>query len=665
MGKENIKIESIPVVSVIITCYNYAKYLSESVSSVVRQTFQNLEIIIVDDGSTDDTVITAESLQKENPKHNIKLISQNNSGVANARNKGIEQSHGKYILCLDADDMIDPEMLSESVDILRHQPAVDIVYTDRMDFGEKEKITPAGDFDKEKLLFQNCISYCALFKREIWDKVGGYRTNVDGCEDWDFWIAVSAMGYKGYRIPKPLFRYRQHREGLYFRLMENFTLKKAQIILNNHAFYEANDVQAAHKRFFRKDEKNPTFSVILPTYNRPELLKNAIESVLSQTYNDFELLVVNDGGVEVESIVNKCDSKKIKYFNREKNRGVANARNYGLFWARGKYICYLDDDDMYLENHLETLISHYESYNSKAVYTDAFRTVREKSNGSFIVKDKDIRYSLDFNHNEILINNFIPIICLSHERWCLEEAGVFDESLEVFEDWDFIIRLSQKFALTHIKETTGEYSWQPLGDSLMRKHSNSLFEATKTIYQKHFNLSQNNTYILEAQKEFLKNSFSERTSMSSDCYAIYNNGFYNDEGGWRWMGDEGIFQVMRDDSADNKIYFFNLTCGKKSFYRKFPFEVFVFIDGTHRKTVKFKKENQSNRIYVRTQVGSLKTTKIRLASEQSFIPFLVNNLKDVRRLSVIVSIVRTLEGQSSIEDWVRYYLFRLKNIFSG
>ncbi|MHC5718487.1 MAG: glycosyltransferase, partial [Nostoc sp.] len=244
INKERQKLS--PTISVVIPCYNSEKYIAEAITSVLNQTCQDFEIIIVNDGSTDNSQSVVEQLIKNYSNHQITLIKQVNSGQpAIARNRGISEAKGKYILPLDADDIITPTMLDECLNVLETDQSSAIAYTDRQDFGATDEFILAGNYDFSRLRHANHISYCALFRKDVWEKVGGYRTNVRGCEDWDFWIAAGAIGYFGHRIPKPLFKYRRNNTGVYQDVLQNFDIKFAQIILNNCTVYEEKEIIAA------------------------------------------------------------------------------------------------------------------------------------------------------------------------------------------------------------------------------------------------------------------------------------------------------------------------------------------------------------------------------------------------------------------------------------
>lgn len=228
----------VPSVSVVIPCYEQAEYLNEAVASVVSQTFVDWELIIVDDGSPDDTALVAGGLITKYPERRIRLIRQSNAGLAEARNAGIASARGRYILPLDADDVIAPSLLEETVAVLDHESEPAIVYTDRQNFGAAEDLFHAGRFDTDSLTEWDTLSYCSLYRREVWHAVGGYNPNMTwGYEDWDFWLGCLEHGYQARHIPRPLFLYRVRPSSMTSSAMQHDRQLRRQMRLNHAALY--------------------------------------------------------------------------------------------------------------------------------------------------------------------------------------------------------------------------------------------------------------------------------------------------------------------------------------------------------------------------------------------------------------------------------------------
>ncbi|MBI5189395.1 MAG: glycosyltransferase family 2 protein [Nitrospirae bacterium] len=201
-------------VSVVIPCYNHASYLPEAVASVVAQTFRDFEIIIVNDGSPDDTADVAGALVEKHPDVRIRLLNKKNGGLPAARNSGIEAAAGEYILPLDADDVILPDTLMETVRVLDENPAVGVAYPRMGLFGElpegaDRSVTYLTPYDFGRLAAGNHVPVCSLFRKKAWKEVGGYKVmKAKGFEDWEFWITLGEAGWYGMPAEKALFMYR-------------------------------------------------------------------------------------------------------------------------------------------------------------------------------------------------------------------------------------------------------------------------------------------------------------------------------------------------------------------------------------------------------------------------------------------------------------------------
>lgn len=240
-----------PAISVIIPCYNQAQFLREAVESVIAQSYRNFEIIIVNDGSPDNTSDVARALIALFPETQIRLLEKTNGGIASARNSGISKAIGEYILPLDADDRIHPEMLMQTYTLLREHPELSIAYTDYQHFGDVDLVVRTAEYDFKTLYSEKCLfTATALFRKKAWEDAGGYNPNmIWGTEDWDFWIACGNSGHFGKRIPEVLFYYRTRlQEESRIKVSKQYTEELfARMFLNHRGLYDSARILWAKK----------------------------------------------------------------------------------------------------------------------------------------------------------------------------------------------------------------------------------------------------------------------------------------------------------------------------------------------------------------------------------------------------------------------------------
>ncbi len=211
----------------------------------------------------------------------------------------------------------------------------------------------------------------------------------------------------------------------------------------------------------------PFISVIMPTYNRPNLIRESLESVLRQTFQDFELLIVNDGGDRsVEKTMEKyLRDERIRYVYAESG-GTASAVNVGLFLARGELVGYLDDDDIFYPDHISTMVEFFDSHpEAHAAHTLFYSALQVKEGQGFKVIDRKLQYGAKIDSEswrvQIQVPNRDPLM---HRRELLERIGGFSEKLEYTEDWEFYLRLIKETPLHGIPKVTGEYRVRKSGE---------------------------------------------------------------------------------------------------------------------------------------------------------------------------------------------------------
>lgn len=262
-----------PLISVIIPCYNQGEYLKDSLGSIQAQSFKNYETIIVNDGSTDDnTVKIINTIEKTQP--DVKVINKQNDGLSEARNSGVKEARGKYIVCLDADDKIDPDYLGLVVGVFEKSQKSNLgfVTTWVQEFGDRNNVWKTEGYDPSKLMVMNLVHAGSMFTKDMWEKVGGYKkTMKGGYEDWEFWISAVEKGYSWERIPKPLFNYRIKNEsmltGAFKKHIELYT-KIAELHPKLYAEYANEVALLSAKAIFDLRNDNYSQYVLLTTSNK-------------------------------------------------------------------------------------------------------------------------------------------------------------------------------------------------------------------------------------------------------------------------------------------------------------------------------------------------------------------------------------------------------------
>lgn len=460
------------LVSVVIPCYDYADELVRAVHSVLEQTRPALEIIIVDDGSRDNTMDIGTGLANKHPE--VKYIRQDNAGVAVARNTGIATAVGEYIVCIDADDKIKPQFIEACSAELDNDRSLGIAYTGiwGIKADGKEGLTAwPGDCDynaqvtyrsKDNARGMNQIPTCCMFRRQAWVRTGGYKSRYAplgaGSEDADFWTRVMSIGYGAKKVTNAgLFVY-SLQTGLISGNKEQYSqdlLEPPWLQLHpwakDHKHLLASHATPINKRPSHpvRQYDQPVVSIIIPVGEGHEKeVYNALDTVEGQTFRKWEAIVVWDSPHEPDLVAYPY----VRLIRTEGHRGAGFARNRGVEVARGGFVVFLDADDQLAPEFLDKTLSVFRETNA-IVYTDYINSV--------VTTAEDL--SVNFKPNEILGYNERTNIALisGHSadydceraqkqpskdffHWCLitclipkawhEAIGGFDESMTSFED---------------------------------------------------------------------------------------------------------------------------------------------------------------------------------------------------------------------------------------
>jgi len=509
-----------PQISVVMSVFNGASHLEEAITSILQQTFANFELIIVNDASTD---ATGDILEKFDDCRIRVITNPNNLGLTRSLNIGMAAARGKYIARMDADDLSLPHRLERQWQFLESHPDYALVGSSYYRIDEQGEIraliqvlTEDADI-RAGLTQQNWFGHgSVMMRREAVEQVGGYDEDFTYAQDYDLWLRMSEH-VKIANLEEPLYCWRVSASGISRSKMkeqEYFAGLARQKAIERGKSQEtlgqrdariggAEMCQTHHPA--PSTQHPPLVSVIVPTYNRPEMLVQSIQSILDQTYRNHEIIVINDGGLEVESIVAWLNQQQnITYVRHGRNRGLGAARNTGIKLARGKYLAYLDDDDIFYPDHLETLVSFLETSDYRVAYTDALRALQVKKHGRYAIVERALLHSNDFDPDRLLVANQFPVLCLMHERACLEQAGLFDETLTTHEDWDLWIRLSFRDTFFHLRKVTGEYSWRNDGSTMTSSRKQDFVRTLEIIYAKYQEHLRDKPRTRAMQQQFLQ-----------------------------------------------------------------------------------------------------------------------------------------------------------------
>lgn len=468
--------EKKPLISIVVASYNYESLIRQTLDSILAQTYKNYEVIIVDDGSTDGSVCVIENYLKYD---NVSLYmheGRKNLGLPETVKLGVEKAKGDYVAFCEADDYWDSNYLLEKVSIINKYRNVNVVVNDVALFGDKDKIdrvTPIiasyrAKFNQSKVFIspeefrnQNWILTfsCVMLNRNVLKECDFIHVTRKANLDWWLWRQI-CLDNSIFYINKKLTFWRMHNsymevDNIQGRLQQEKFLTEGDKMLLFRNYIKAKslskytnlDLNIVSGHICSKGimcDYQPGFSVIMPTYNRGHCIKKAIDSVMSQTYSKFELIIVDDGSDDLtQSLINKeyedwLNEKKIIYIYK-KHGGVSEARNEGLSRAKYEWVVYVDTDNICSDIFLETFACNIiNTPQKKAFYARLVCWESNKKTGE------------EFNLEKLLKENYIDLGVYCHNIKLYKELGGFDENMTRLVDWDLITRYSKIYAPLYI-----------------------------------------------------------------------------------------------------------------------------------------------------------------------------------------------------------------------
>ena len=434
------------LVSVIIPCHNYMQYVGEAIRSIKAQIYSNFECIVVDDGSTDDSVARIEeAIEGDN---RFRLVRKTNSGVAETRNLGAISANGAFLCFLDADDILLPEGLRYLVRGMRGKRSLGIGYGRLQVINDDGRVTSErsawpGEYSVHAQMgHKNQVPSCCLIRKEAFMRAGGYKQHTAPAEDAELWTRIPLLGYDVALVSnRVVYQYRMHPKNATFairngRKSEPDWLAWIPSAHRGHMPF-ASIVPSEKLSHPVLDYDRPLLSFVTPVgEDHKDLVRDAIESVAGQSNPAWELIVVDDtkaGNLpEHGKLPYKIAYPFVRWFRNEKRGNVSAARNIGAKNARGHYLCFLDADDYLLREFVDKMLEVAVNCktDSAVIYSDWICMPEGKAH---VAENWNLRKLLD---------HALFAVTFVHPKSAFDSIGGFDERLPLWEDWDYTIRLA-------------------------------------------------------------------------------------------------------------------------------------------------------------------------------------------------------------------------------
>jgi glycosyltransferase involved in cell wall biosynthesis len=418
-----------PKVSVVIPAYNMETMLSDSVESALSQQGVDLEVIIVDDASTDTTPDLANAYTSDG---RVSVIhNETNQYLAEALNIGIRQARGRYIVPLDADNFLAPRALALLAEALDRQRDIAIAYGSMSVIEEdgREWVSewPPQNFSfRAQMKHRNQIPSTSMYRRTVWERVGGYRRRCHTAEDADFWCRATSMGANARKVTDAVvLRYRNRSDSMsHVQSDWAWDAWYPWGQLTEHTPWLA-PVDSEHDDPVIPMHEFALVSVVIPVGPGHErYVLDALDSIRAQTFWWWEAIVVNDTGHDIPDL-----PPWVRRVDTPGRVGSGRARNLGMEIAKGEYFIFLDADDYFQPEALELMVTEQHRAGG-FVYSDWYKQ-----------ETGEVYTAPEWNGcNDVLRQLPWPVTCLyPREAWA--KVGAFDVELPAWEDWDFAIKV--------------------------------------------------------------------------------------------------------------------------------------------------------------------------------------------------------------------------------
>ncbi len=534
--------ENAPKIDFVIVTYNSIKWIDNCLLSISKLDYpkDKIKVLIYDNGSNDYTIENAEKLLANCSLAFEIISSKKNIGFGAANNFAAKKGEAPYIFCLNVDTEIYPDCLKQW---LNYTKTFEQTLTASWEMAQQPYSHPKI-YNPATLNVSWSSAAAIIYDRVVFEKVNGFDNQIFMyCEDLDISWRFRALGYQLKYLPfakvihhsytnhygssikivnalinNILLRYRygdvktiikgyfQLLKGMRFQLKGN-RLKVWGVFFNHFSkipYFLSSRVNFPGRQFYYWEfeyhkygddlvnkelvfEHQPLVSIIIRTYQRPDVLKEAIQSVLFQTYTNWELIVAEDGGETAKAMCENFGDDRIIYVNEIESVGRCEIGNKGLKIASGEYFNFLDDDDFLFHDHIEKLVYHIQNTHADAVYALAIEAkcvIDPKNQINYKIKQFEMPIFQEFSRITLSTMNFIPIQAILFKKTLYQKYGGFDLALEYLEDWDLWYRYGINSDFRLLPRVTSVYK-TPYAEKERAKRQNFLDKNILLIKEKY------------------------------------------------------------------------------------------------------------------------------------------------------------------------------------
>lgn len=508
-------------VTIVIPVYNGSNFMKVAIDSAIAQTYDNKEILVINDGSTDNGETEKIALSYGNK---IRYIKKENGGVATALNLAIKEMKGDYLSWLSHDDIYKPYKIEKQIETIKKlEDKTTILFSNVELIDEKGEIfctTNYSNLMTHKELCQGIypvikgtVNGCSmLISKKCFDKVGLFNENLKTSNDYEMWLRLFKE-FKSYLIEEPLIQYRIHKNQdttkspytlkeankLWVDIINNLTIEEIEswgfepfnVYMDLYFQMYYSKYNEAYPVAYKKakeiyDKSTPKVSIIMPCYNSEKYIEKAIQSVLDQTYRNFELIIIDDDSTDktwkiIEQYAKK-DFRVICTKKDENEKGISKSMNKGIEMARGKYITRMDSDDIIIP---EKIFRQVQFLDKNEEYGVCSVNIAMMDNLGNIYNENVYPEQKVPSEWTFLWTNPVPNAPCMYRASIIKDNNITFSDLKTAEDYDFLEKLITKTKVYMINLPLYYYRYNE--KSTYNKNRKETFKNSLKISEKYYN----------------------------------------------------------------------------------------------------------------------------------------------------------------------------------